>query len=94
MTWEQIRELEKNEFAIIGHHSHSHDYLIDKSEEEFVNDISKIENLVVVDIAKNLIPEENLDELYSDQNDYGGHYSELGNKKIANLLDQKLRNIV
>ena len=66
----------------------------DLDNEEFVNDISKIENLVVVDIAKNLIPEENLDELYSDQNDYGGHYSELGNKKIANLLDQKLRNIV
>mgnify|MGYP001183017878 CR=1 FL=1 len=77
---------QKDDILFIRKHKHFY--------EEFVNDISKIENLVVVDIAKNLIPEENLDELYSDQNDYGGHYSELGNKKIANLLDQKLRNIV
>ena len=35
MTWEQIKEIEKNDFAIIGHHSHTHDYLIDKSNEEF-----------------------------------------------------------
>jgi len=77
---------QKDDILFIKKHRHFY--------EEFVNDISKIENLVVVDIAKNLIPEENLDELYSDQNDYGGHYSKLGNKKIANLLDQKLRNIV
>lgn len=77
---------QKDDILFIRKHKHFY--------EEFVNDISKIENLVVVDIAKNLISEENLDELYSDQNDYGGHYSELGNKKIANLLDQKLRNIV
>jgi len=77
---------QKDDILFIRKHKHFY--------EEFVNDISKIENLVVVDIAKNLIPEENLDELYSDQNDYGGHYSKLGNKKIANLLDQKLRNIV
>ena len=30
MTWEQIKEIEKSEFGVIGHHSHSHDYLIDK----------------------------------------------------------------
>ena len=77
---------QKDDILFIKKHRHFY--------EEFVNDISKIENLVVVDIAKNLIPEDNLDELYSDQNDYGGHYSELGNKKIANLLDQELRNIV
>ena len=61
--------------------------------EEFVKNVSKTENLLVVDIAKNLILDDNLDELYSDQNDYGGHYSKLGNKKIANLLDQELKNI-
>ena len=41
MTWEQIREIEKSDFALIGHHSHTHDYLIDKSDEEFVSDIEK-----------------------------------------------------
>ena len=39
MTWEQIKEIEKENFAIIGHHSHSHEYLIEKSNEDFINDI-------------------------------------------------------
>ncbi len=41
MNWDQIREIERSEFGVIGHHSHSHDYLIDKSEEFFLNDIKK-----------------------------------------------------
>ena len=39
MTWDQIREVEKESFAYIGHHSHTHDYLIEKSDDEFINDI-------------------------------------------------------
>ena len=39
MTWEQIKEVEGNEFANIGHHSHTHEYLIDVSNEEFILDI-------------------------------------------------------
>ena len=39
MTWDQIKEVEQESFAIIGHHSHSHDYLIDVSNEDFVKDI-------------------------------------------------------
>ena len=39
MTWKQIKEIDNSEFAVIGHHSHSHDYLIDKSYEEFLYDI-------------------------------------------------------
>ena len=39
MTWEQIKEVESNDFANIGHHSHSHEYLIDVSNEEFILDI-------------------------------------------------------
>ena len=31
MDWDQIKEIESSEFGVIGHHSHSHDYLIDKS---------------------------------------------------------------
>ena len=41
MTWSQIREIDKESFAIIGHHSHSHEYLIDESNEDFVRDIKK-----------------------------------------------------
>ena len=41
MTWDQIREVDKESFAVIGHHSHSHEYLIEKSDEEFIEDIEK-----------------------------------------------------
>ena len=39
MTWEQIKEVESNNFAKIGHHSHTHEYLIDVKNEEFILDI-------------------------------------------------------
>ncbi len=39
MTWEQIKEIESYDFGFIGHHSHSHDYLIDVSIAEFILDI-------------------------------------------------------
>ena len=41
MTWNQIREIEAEEFAFIGHHSHSHGYLIDETDEKFVLDIEQ-----------------------------------------------------
>ena len=39
MNWEQIKEIERSKFGVIGHHSHSHDYLVDKSKKVFLNDI-------------------------------------------------------
>ena len=39
MNWNEIKEIEKSEFGYIGHHSHTHEYLIDVSYKEFVNDI-------------------------------------------------------
>ena len=39
MTWNQIKEIEESEFGYIGHHSHTHEYLIDMSEKEFIDDI-------------------------------------------------------
>jgi poly-beta-1,6-N-acetyl-D-glucosamine N-deacetylase len=41
MTWDQIKEIEKYDFTMIGHHSHSHEYLIEESNDGFVNDIKK-----------------------------------------------------
>ncbi len=41
MTWDQIKEVEKENFAIIGHHSHTHEYLIEDSNQNFVKDIEK-----------------------------------------------------
>ena len=41
MTWDQIREVESENFSLIGHHSHSHEYLIDEDENNFILDIAK-----------------------------------------------------
>ena len=39
MTWDEIKEIEKSDIGMIGHHSHTHEYLIDMSNSEFINDI-------------------------------------------------------
>ena len=53
MSWEQIKEIEKEKFAFIGNHSHSHDYLLDLTFENFKKDINKSieifeKNLVII----------------------------------------------
>ena len=39
MSWEQIKEIEKEQFVFIGNHSHSHEYLINYDFKKFKNDI-------------------------------------------------------
>ena len=39
MTWQQIKEIEKEEFVFLGNHSHSHEYLIGYDFKDFKNDI-------------------------------------------------------
>ena len=41
MTWEQINEIEKEDFVFIGNHSHSHEYLLNIGHAEFIKDINK-----------------------------------------------------
>ena len=41
MTWQQIKEIEKESFTMIGHHSHSHEYMINWDNTDFVLDIEK-----------------------------------------------------
>jgi peptidoglycan/xylan/chitin deacetylase (PgdA/CDA1 family) len=41
MSWEQIKEIEKEKFTFIGNHSHSHDYLLDLTFENFKKDINE-----------------------------------------------------
>ena len=45
MTWEQIKEIDKYEFTMIGHHSHSHDFLIDESQDQFLNDMKTADQI-------------------------------------------------
>ena len=39
MDWDEIKEIEESEFGFIGHHSHTHEYLIDMKDDAFINDI-------------------------------------------------------
>ena len=39
MNWDEIKEIEKSKIGFIGHHSHTHEYLIDMDYKDFVNDI-------------------------------------------------------
>ena len=39
MNWNELREILKFDFVHIGNHSHSHDYLVDKSDTEIKKDI-------------------------------------------------------
>ena len=41
MTWDQIREISKENFVEIGNHSHTHEYLVEEKSELIKNDIEK-----------------------------------------------------
>ena len=41
MTWKEIKEIEKEEFAFLGNHSHSHEYLINYNLKNFKHDIDE-----------------------------------------------------
>ena len=39
MDWNEIKEIDSSGIGYIGHHSHTHEYLIDMEESEFIKDI-------------------------------------------------------
>ena len=41
MTWDQIKEVAKENFVEIGNHSHSHEYLVDENIKIIREDIEK-----------------------------------------------------
>jgi len=45
MNWEQIKEIESYNFVTIGNHSHSHEYLIDWSDEKIIEDLKTSINI-------------------------------------------------
>ncbi len=55
MTWEQIREVEKSPFGFIGNHSHSHEYLVKFSFQEFKKDIDLSSEILKKEIGYNPI---------------------------------------
>ena len=60
---------------------------------EFSEELELIKELFVIDISKDLLRESNLDEMYSDNNDYGGHYSKIGNQKIGDMIYKKINDL-
>jgi len=52
-----------------------------------------IEKLKIIDTTDKLMLEKDLDSLYSDNNEYGGHYSSSGNKRIAEIINEELSRI-
>ena len=51
MTWDQIREVESEDFAFIGHHSHTHGYLIDETNNEFILDLEKANEIFLKELG-------------------------------------------
>ena len=55
MTWDQIKELEKENIAYIGNHSHTHDYLVDFKNDAFINDINTASKIFIKQLGYNPI---------------------------------------
>ena len=53
MTWDQIKELDKENFVEIGNHSHTHEYLVDESYEVIKDDIVKSISIFKNELGKN-----------------------------------------
>jgi len=55
MTWDQIKELEREPNAYIGNHSHAHNYLVDLKNENFIRDINVANKIFIKNIGYNPI---------------------------------------
>ena len=55
MTWEQIREISKEDFVEIGNHSHTHEYLVDESSKTIKEDIEKSIKIFKKELGQNSI---------------------------------------
>ena len=53
MTWDQIREISKEDFVEIGNHSHTHEYLVDESNDLIKKDIEKSISIFENELGKN-----------------------------------------
>ena len=60
--------------------------------QKFIDEIMKINGLIFIDITKELLKYNKLDQLYSEDNEYGGHYSKIGNKLLAKIIFTKLND--
>ena len=55
MTWDQIKELERENTGYIGNHSHKHDYMVDLKNSEFIDDINTASSIFKKELGYNPI---------------------------------------
>ena len=55
MTWDQIKKLGKEKIAFIGNHSHTHDYLVDLKNDDFIKDINTASEIFIKNLGYNPI---------------------------------------
>ena len=55
MTWDQIKEINKENFVEIGNHSHTHEYLADENNKIIEKDIEKSISIFKKNLGKNSI---------------------------------------
>ena len=68
MTWEQIREISKENFVHVGNHSHTHEYLIDYNLNQIKEDLLKSSDFLSIHVQggeryKNCITIKELDKM-------------------------------
>ena len=61
--------------------------------ENFSNELKSMDGLTLIDVTNDLLRKKDLGILYSDNNDYGGHFSKEGNKLISELIARQLKNL-
>ena len=55
MNWDQIKELEKENIVYIGNRSHTHDYLVDLKNDDFIKDINTANSIFIKNLGYNPI---------------------------------------
>jgi len=55
MNWKQIKKIEKETIVYIGNHSHSHGYLVDFKEKDFLKDLNKAKKKFIKNLGYNPI---------------------------------------
>mgnify|MGYP006100121767 CR=1 FL=1 len=53
MNWEQIKEIEKENFGYIGNHSHTHKYLVNLKEKDFLQDMNNANKIFIKKLGYN-----------------------------------------
>lgn len=76
---------QKDDIIFIKNH---HNYYQSVEEE-----LSSIDGLNLIPMTEIILRENDIDKLYSDDNEYGGHFSKFGNRKVAEIIYEHLKKL-